>query len=138
VLVSQSSQQASRSSWFPIGLLSVVSSSFLAVSVTCCLFEQQEFHATSEESITMQQHQRNQPRRDEHDDTSSTSTNPHARQNQVYSWQPIHLIALIIMSVLAVIALIGGFLTKEMQPFLTIFSFLSGAVAGIFSGYFGH
>lgn len=63
-------------------------------------------------------------------DTSST------HQNHAHSWQPIHLIALIIMSILAVIALIGGFLTREMQPFLTIFSFLSGAVAGIFSGQF--
>ena len=76
--------------------------------------------------------QHDQPMHIEHGDTSSASTNLSTRRNHTYSWQPIHLIALIIMSILAVVALIGGFLTKEMQPFLTIFSFLSGAVAGLF------
>jgi hypothetical protein len=103
-------------------------------------FHQQRLYAALEENIspmTMPSDQHSHQKRDEQDNIPSIPTNPHDRQTYV-SWQPIHLIALIIMSVLAVIALVGGFLTKEMQPFLTIFSFLSGAVAGIFSGHFGH
>lgn len=45
------------------------------------------------------------------------------------------LIAFSTVSGLTIIALIGGFMTGDMQPFHTVLSFLIGVVSGIMSGH---